>query len=272
MKSTDAEPALRDALPDTVPQRYRGVWQRTLLQTPEGNDTATTVYWLQTARWHADIRIPAHRPDFSSVRSLAECSPAQLAWLACQQGFAGVTTVSAAMPKETCKWHRLIDFQPPAVLADAGYMSFEPGLLVETGVHADYLEHWRRLAHSDDGVAVMRKTAGRDARAMPAEFLMVAGRYVMHVRDRASGWLQGIRPDTALSELVTPHQFGLLDLEISFGERTGSGWRVRHSTLPWREGRDVDLRMGQAVEGVVPMRWDGVEAQWHIIEWTPPAR
>ena len=40
-----------------------------------------------------DIRIPAGRPDFSGVQRLEDCSDAQLAWLATQQGFAGVTTV-----------------------------------------------------------------------------------------------------------------------------------------------------------------------------------
>ena len=31
---------------NAVPARYRGVWQRTPLQTPTASDTSTTVFWL----------------------------------------------------------------------------------------------------------------------------------------------------------------------------------------------------------------------------------
>lgn len=254
---------------DAVPPRYRGVWQRTLLRTGDMNDTTSTVFWLQTAQWHADIRIPAQRPDFSSVDCFAACSPAQLAWLAGQQGFAGVTTVSATLPKETCRWRRLIDFQPPGTYEDAGHLSFKPTRLVETGAHADYLEHWCRLPDTGNGFVVLRKSAGDGALASPAEFLMVAGDYVMHVRDRAREWPRAVRPGTTLSELIRPEHVEWLDLEISFGERIESGWRVRHSTLPWREGRSVDLQMQWAEEGFVTMLWDGVPAQWQILEWAP---
>ena len=34
-----------------VPDRYHGVWVRTLLETPEGRDTTTWVRWLQTGLW-----------------------------------------------------------------------------------------------------------------------------------------------------------------------------------------------------------------------------
>jgi hypothetical protein len=97
---TAAMPHLRPEAP--VPERYRGVWQRTLLETPDMRDTSTTVFWLQTAHWHADIRIPAHRPDFSGAARLANCSPRQLEWLAGQQGFAGVTQVDVTPQHEVC--------------------------------------------------------------------------------------------------------------------------------------------------------------------------
>lgn len=270
MRSGNTVPLLPAEQTDAVPLRYRGVWQRTLLGTGDMNDTTSTVFWLQTARWHADIRIPAQRPDFSTVDGIAACSPAQLAWLASQQGFAGVTKVDTTLPKETCRWHRLIDFQPPGTVEDVGHMMFEPTRLVEKGVQADYLEHWCRLPDSDNGFAVLRRVTAEEPLAAPDEFLMVAGRYVMHVRDRASAWPPAIRPGATLSELVRPEHAGWLDLEISFGERTGSGWRIRHSTLPWREGESVDLRMNRVEESFVTMLWNGVPARWRIIEWSPP--
>jgi len=200
---------------DPVPERYRGVWRRSLLVTPDLRDTSTTVLWLQTERWHADIRLPAGRPDFSGVRQLADCSAQQLAWLQLQQGFAGVTEVDTSVTPEICRWHRVADFQPPSATADAGTMEFAPDVLIEKGVHADYLEHWHKLPDSDDTFTVLRQSASSE----PLQMLLVAGGYVMRVRERG-----GVLAS-------------MLDFEISFGVREADGWRVMHSTLPWLEGQ-----------------------------------
>ena len=52
-------------------------------------DTSTLVLVIQTEQYHADIRIPSNRPDFSGIKCLANCSIDQLRWLATQQGFTG---------------------------------------------------------------------------------------------------------------------------------------------------------------------------------------
>lgn len=208
-----------------VPDRYCGVWQRSLLVTPELRDTETTVFWLQTGRWHADIRLPAGRPDFSGVRQLADCSMQQLEWLRQQQGFAGVTEVDISVTPEICRWHRVVDFQPPTAIADAGTMEFESGVLIEKGVHADYLEHWHKLPDSDASFTVLRPSA----QSAPLQLLLVAGAYVMRVRERQIGWESGAALEA------------ILDFEISFGVCDADGWRVKHSTLPWLEGQHFAL-------------------------------
>lgn len=200
---------------DPVPERYRGVWRRSLLATPGLRDTSTTVFWLQTERWHADIRLPAGRPDFSGVRQLADCNAQQRAWLQQQQGFAGVTEVDTSVMPEICRWHRVADFQPPSASADAGTMEFAPDVLIEKGVHAEYLEHWHKLPDSDSGFTVLRQSAS----SAPLQMVLMAGVYVMRVRER----------DGALASM--------LDFEISYGVREEDGWRVKHSTLPWLEGQ-----------------------------------
>lgn len=206
---------------DPVPERYRGVWRRSLLATPDLRDTSTTVFWLQTERWHADIRLPAGRPDFSGVRQLADCSAEQLEWLRQQQGFAGITQVDTSVIPEICNWHRVADFQPATATADAGTMEFEADMLIEKGVHAEYLEHWHKLPDSDHDFAVI----GSSVPAAPLTMLLVAGSYVMRVREHQSGW----GSDAALT--------AILDFEVSFGVREADGWRVLHSTLPWLEGQ-----------------------------------
>ena len=53
-----------------VPLEYMGVWKRTLLRTPQREDTTTQVYWMQTQSWHADIRVPASRPALDGKSGL----------------------------------------------------------------------------------------------------------------------------------------------------------------------------------------------------------
>lgn len=241
---------------DPVPARFRGVWRRSLLRTPQSSDTDTTVRWLQTSRWHADLRVPANRPDFAGVTSLADCSPAQLQWLATQQGFAGLTRVD---PKnDDTAWLRVVDFQPPSALPDEGHAVFRDRMLVETGIHADYLEHWHLEPGSEAGFAVFQR---RDAERLA--WLLVAGHCVMYVRPRAQafdarGWGEG--EDLRMQ----------LDFEISFGERTQSGWTIRHSTFPWREGQSIAMRISEGDAGTMAFLIDGEASQWNVLEWTPP--
>lgn len=91
--------------------------------------------WLQTPHWYAD-HPPADRPDFTGVTSLAECDDTQLAWLATQQGFRGVTQVDG----EHCTWHRQMDIQPADGSRDTGRMIIEGERMIETGTEAGYVE------------------------------------------------------------------------------------------------------------------------------------
>jgi hypothetical protein len=89
-----------------------GLWRRTLLIDADGSsDTRTDVTWLQGITAYVDTR-----------------------------GFAGTLSQS----DNVFQWHRAVDLEPPGPFPDAGSMHWDDGTLVETGVHADYVEHWRR--------------------------------------------------------------------------------------------------------------------------------
>ncbi len=258
-----------------VPLRYRGVWRRTLLQTVQHTDTATIVFWLQTANWHADLRIPAQRPDFSGVASVAACNVLQMAFLAGQQGFAGATEVTASAQGEICAWHRLIDLQPPATGPDAGRMAFTAEHLIETGLHARYLEHWVHEPASAAGSVVLQRLQDRlmdcpdtvAAAALPVELLLVAGEHVMHVRDRAAAWPSGTPPDATLAQMPPDLLIPLLDVEIALGHRTASGWHIDHATHPWLEGTDVGLTCDRTGQDHASLTIDGVASRWQVLEW-----
>ncbi|MCZ0726535.1 hypothetical protein [Mycolicibacterium iranicum] len=88
-----------------------GLWRRTLLVEADGaRDTGTDVTWLQGVTAYVDSR-----------------------------GFAGTLRDEGGV----FEWRRTIDLTP-ATEPDIGEMRWEQGTLVETGVHADYVEHWAR--------------------------------------------------------------------------------------------------------------------------------
>ena len=89
-----------------------GLWQRTLLIDSDGSrDVSTGVAWLQGITAYADTR-----------------------------GFAG----RLSQHDDVFEWQRLIDVEPQGPFPDAGRMRWEAGVLIEGGVHENYVEHWVR--------------------------------------------------------------------------------------------------------------------------------
>ena len=200
-----------------VPDAYLGVWQRTLLTTTAGkHDTSTQVFWLQTARLFADVRIPAPAPQ--TVLDLAR-----------QGGFAGVTEVTG----ELCHWHRAVDFQPPRASEDIGRMHFErPDCVLEDGLDESYHEVWERLPESlgrNWGIWL----AAADGRQ---GCLLLAGDCFMFVASRPAP----LPAASSLAELLegSANQMQLLECELSFGrhQHGATPWQIDLSTLPERVG------------------------------------
>lgn len=212
-----------------VPPEYVGLWRRESIEIDGEWDTSTRVYWLQTGSLYADIRIPAGRPAFDGIRSLDECSPEQLRWLAGQEGFAGCLHVDG----ETCRWERALDYQPPG-LPDIGRMRFhDGGIATEDGVLAEYREQWRRIAPGPHRLAVTLD-GGRPGLVVAVGdwFMAALGRERPLTVD--SQW-----DDAGLGN--APRTAELLDCELSLG-RIGGGsvpWEITLSTLPFREGEPL---------------------------------
>jgi hypothetical protein len=217
-----------------VPAQLRGLWRRLSLTAPNVNDTTTRVLWLQTASLFADIRIPADRLDLSSAAGFAAVSDDGLIALAAMAGFAGVLEVEG----DICRWRRELDFQPPGGPPDEGRFRLEGDLLIETGIHADYEEVWRRETPAAPGLAAFRLVAGAEP-ADPAGILTLAGDYFLMIRARRNS----LPPAPALADLVRSDlasgdrqgAISKLAMPIAFG-RVSAGMVVTLSTEPWREG------------------------------------
>uniref|UniRef100_E6PK33 Uncharacterized protein n=1 Tax=mine drainage metagenome TaxID=410659 RepID=E6PK33_9ZZZZ len=215
---------------DTVPPHYQGLWRRTLLTAPGLRDDTTLVLWLQTAQWHADLRIPADRPPCKGRTSLHDCSRDELLGLLRQEGFAGITQVQG----DTCEWLRQLDYRPTG-RRDLGSMAFSPACdaIDEVGIEADYAERWEREPQGSGTQAMVHVP---DERA-PVLWL-ASGSCFMRVRPRAmraeevrAAWTRvqnGSAHDEELRQLA--------DFEISFGDIAHGQGQIIHSTLPWLEG------------------------------------
>jgi hypothetical protein len=146
----------------TVPERYWGVWSRSVLETPELRDTTTLVYWMQLGLWHVDLRVP-QQPG------------------AALQGFSGTTKISQIGAREICTWQRLVDYQPPRATVDEAWMVFKtPQQVEETGVRGVYFEVWNRLAGSNGRRIALAEPARSDGARSARIF--VSGDYLMRVR------------------------------------------------------------------------------------------
>jgi hypothetical protein len=242
-----------------VPDRYHGVWRRTLLQTPTVRDTTTWVRWLQTGLWHGDLRVPPDA-DRSTAAGRAEL-----------QGFGGITLITRpdASQPENCTWQRQIDLQPQRSTPDAGHMVFEsPDCVHETGIHGTYFEVWERLPGS---LGTRIALAALDAGGKPtAERLLVAGRYLMHLRPRSTAWPTGTAPDDTLADVLARHPQqadALLDFEISFGTLEHGVWTIERATLPALEGVARRCTLTRQGEQAVQVDSERLALRWQVLEW-----
>jgi hypothetical protein len=224
-----------------VPEPYLGMWRRTLLEQADGIDTTTFVLVIQTEQYHADIRIPDARPDFSHTDRLEDCALEQLYWLATQQGFTGITYIEG----KTCQWIRDHDFQPSNDQRDIGEMIFESDdIVVETGVDAEYREIWERVTDSQINLSVHQINGiDRHGNKTPAR-LLTANHAFAYVRPRsvalpkANSMLEAIENNKPNKDLL----LDWLDFEISFGEIIDPHrGKIMHSTLPFKEGKVMKL-------------------------------
>jgi hypothetical protein len=223
-----------------VPPEYLGVWKRTLLRTPDLEDTTTVVHWLQTSSWHADLRVPAARPACAGKTALEQLSREELLGLATQQGFCGVTRVEGNI----CRWLRKYDYQPPSGDNDIGRMEFDtPDRVFEYGVERHYFEIWERVPGSA-GLLEFAVTLPQEPESLPhvpGAFLLATGDCFMIVRPRSARLPQAGNLLKLATQATGPGLRDLLDFELSFGRIDGSSGRIFHSSLPWREGQVVPL-------------------------------
>jgi len=210
-----------------VPSRFTGLWRRLSIEFGDGSgDIDAFVVWLQTEDVFIDLRIPA-RPGGRNPTGFADLTPRSGAALAAQEGFAG----RLLWTEDRAAWPRALDFRPTGV-PDEGWVARTGRVLVETGVHARYVEHWWQAIDRAAPLAAFGRLGSGPVWAR-------AGEHVMFAQDRraAPPAPGGLGSGVAAAAGDPAALAALLDCEISYGAVDGgSSWRVARSTLPWLEG------------------------------------
>jgi len=247
----------------SVPDRMLGCWQRRYIRFANGGeDTSTRVIWLQTASGMADMRIAATRPDLRRRTSLDECNNEELLALADQDCSCGITRLDgSATPWPTATWENA-DFgyalQPVSLYPEPGWFDWrEDGhCMMEWAPSGAYEEDWRLLPGSR-GDALHLVHRGLAA----TENLFIAGNHLVYARNRTAA----VPEPRPLRELIAARLRdrnlvrALLDFEMSYAARVSEGsYRIALSSLPWKEGTDVDT-------GWIPNLKDSAGKTWTTV-------
>ena len=241
-----------------------GMWRRTLLIHADGGRDATSqVRWLQGQRLFVDLRQAAQSPDFPKVRCLNDLDAQDCAHLARQEGFAG----QFGSDGDCFEWRRLIDFQPPARCADAGWLRWEEPFLVETGRDVPYLEHWQR-----DPTVVTRPLAALrmlDPQAGTMAIALQVGTVFMYARGRQSGLPAGaqlVECVAGASSLASAR--AMLDCEITLGSAAAGANVILASTHPWRVSEYFQIECADSTVSIGETDPDGhpLMRRWEVVE------
>ncbi|WP_236950124.1 hypothetical protein [Mycobacterium sp. MS1601] len=192
-----------------------GLWRRTLLIDVDGSeDVSTDVRWLQGITAFVDLRRPVPAaPD-------------------AQDGFAGWLHQSG----DVFTWERFAGLQPQGEFPDEGRMHWEGQVLVETGVHSAYVEHWVR-----------------EPLAGPCWALTLAG------PNDAQGLLIRVG---ALFGWASSSPAGV---EISLGTVTDNRWEITDSSEPARTGAELLPRVrGNELTESSMQTWTVVDSEGDV--------
>ena len=203
-----------------MPDELVGCWHREWIEFADGSgDEASFVVWLQLPSLMADVRLSTAVMALASAgrTGFSDCSPEELRLLASSDSSAGATTCttfvagSHGLRTATAEWSSTVGFQAVSAFPEPGLLELSDhgATMIERAPSGAYVEQWRLLPGS-------RSALGCTLLADGSTWYR-AGDVGVLVHDRRLGG-------------------EALDCEFSFARQTPGGFRVEHSTLPWRVG------------------------------------
>lgn len=257
-----------------------GVWRR-LQVLPDDEAGATvsaqrpTVVRLQAGPWFAQwMQEPAERAV--PAVPLCDLAPMQLAALTEQQACWGVCHLDAHPEGEVAHWLPRVDFQPPNLQSDAGWLLFDqPERCIEIDTHSDRSQVWVRepgTAWRADEVWCLQ---GLDADGHDdGRVLLGAGPWRVYLRPRRGRWPRGLQPGLTLHDLLL-HQpddaLSWLDHELSLGRCEGTRCDIVLSSLPASRGGQRHTTIAWHDDGQRAwVRWGDDEGWWRPLPASLP--
>jgi hypothetical protein len=165
--------------PDPVPGHLVGAWRRVgLVVDGVVVDETLDVLWLQGPEWYADIRLPLAADTGPEVAVGTDADGGQdgpspgAAPLSSPMAFAG----PAAWSEPMMGWTHVFDSAGRPTGVDAGQLSFDDDVLIETGQWSEgdrvvtYIERWARL--DDEPATVEHWPAGVTVSAGPRRIVI----------------------------------------------------------------------------------------------------
>ncbi len=231
----------------TVPDLLLGCWRRAWIEFSDGTiDDTSMVLWLQTESLMVDVRIAGDRPDMSSRAGLHACTVDELHAIASSDASSGFTectpiVLADGVRSATASWHTRghgVNFQPVSAFPEPGLLTWndDATVMIERAPSGVYVEEWRLVPGSRRPL---------DVTAVGNAAVYRAGDVAVFVRDRVIPIPRLARLPELLDQYVSdrPMMLALLDCEFSVAEPSGTNWTITASTLPWREGKVLDVEL-----------------------------
>jgi hypothetical protein len=269
--------------PPPSPAWLVGLWRREAIVFSDGTEDRTTrVLWGQTRSLYVDLRIPADRPPARGRSSFDEFSEVELLRLADQMGFAGHVVLEG----DLCSWVRYIDFQPNTGRLDRGRLELDGETLHERGESSsvlakDYHEIFHREQKAERRCAALQcfllmEGSAHEEGAGSAVLVLIDDQFLFaRSRPQELPHAQSLRNLilAAGDDRALIHAY--LDCEISTGTIEGSNpWRIRSSTIPFREGQRLFPRSSAANNeemSSLELHGDHRFRHWQIIDSSIPS-
>jgi hypothetical protein len=257
----------------TVPDWAIGCMNRRYIVLGNAPPDPSIAIWIQTGRQYIDIRIPHDRPRFAGRRSLADLRAHELRQLAHQSGDTGVCTIRnrrARWLSDGASFGFFCD--DVAIFPEDGRLDPRGRVIFETETSQSpvrYEEAWVQQPY-DHGLVAHLSLRSRASPGRVLAVLLVTGRHAGFVErgtgdpERSLEARLAAAPDVARMRRI-------LDCEASYAVRgrAGTPFRIRHSNLPFREGRVLDVPplspRRLARDGELPARRAG--AFWRVESW-----
>jgi hypothetical protein len=239
-----------------------------------GDKDRSIAIWIQTESQYFDLRIRHDRPRFTGNRSLAEYSTESLFELGHQSGDTGTCVIDGGVATWT-SWGDRFGFHcdDVATFPDDGRIDPRGRTLYEYDTDSSpvrYEEAWVRQPF-DRGLVAHLTLCDAENLDRPLAALVVVGRYAGFVERSTSDGSASLESQLSACRGDRGRMIEILGCEASYAvrPRVGAGYTIRHSNLPFREGRELDVpimnrRILERRETLPARR---AESVWRVESW-----